>query len=149
MFDDRLKNLRENKGYSMRQMAEMLGMKYTTYVNYEKNNREPDSETLIILSKYFGVTVDYLLGLSEIKNAPKLEKEMSPELSEVVDAYSKHPEMHHAIRTLLGLDSADQAIPQPEVLTFKRIARKGGLPTEITLTQEELDELLNQPEPDF
>lgn len=108
MFDDRLKKLGENKGYSMRQMAESLGMKYTTYVNYEKNQREPDSETLILFSKYFDVTVDYLLGLSEIKNAPKIESEMTTEISEIADAYSKHPEMHHAVRILLGLEKVNQ-----------------------------------------
>ena len=64
MFDDRLKKLRETKGYSMKQMAEALGMCYTTYVNYEKNEREPNSESLVLIAKYFGVTVDYLLGIN-------------------------------------------------------------------------------------
>ena len=84
-------------------MAGTLDMKYTTYVNYEKNQREPDSKTLILFSKYFDVTIDYLLGLSEIKNVPRFESEMATEISEIADAYLKHPEMHHAIKTLLGL----------------------------------------------
>ena len=68
MFDDRLKKLRELKGYSMRQMAEALGMRYTTYVNYEKNEREPNSESLILIAKYFDVSIDYLLGLNNAKS---------------------------------------------------------------------------------
>lgn len=37
-------------------------MPYTTYVNYEKGLREPNSEVLIKIAKYYHVTVDYLVG---------------------------------------------------------------------------------------
>lgn len=46
----------------MRQAAADLGMPYTTYVNYEKGAREPNSETLILLADYFGTSIDYMLG---------------------------------------------------------------------------------------
>ena len=36
-------------------------MPYTTYVNYEKGTREPNSETLIALAKFFDTSIDYLL----------------------------------------------------------------------------------------
>lgn len=64
MFNDRLKDLRLSKGYNMRQMAAALNLPYMTYVHYEKNEREPNSETLVLMAKYFDVTVDYLLGKS-------------------------------------------------------------------------------------
>lgn len=47
---------------SMRQVAEKLEIPYTTYVNYEKGLREPNSEMLIKIAKFYGVTIDYLLG---------------------------------------------------------------------------------------
>ncbi len=46
----------------MRQAAADLGMPYTTYVNYEKGAREPNSETLILLADYFRTSIDYMLG---------------------------------------------------------------------------------------
>lgn len=49
-------------GISMKEAARRLSMPYTTYVNYEKGAREPNSETLIVLASFFGVTIDYLLG---------------------------------------------------------------------------------------
>ena len=52
MIGDRIKSLRESKGYNMRQMASALNLPYTTYVNYEKGAREPNSEQLILISKY-------------------------------------------------------------------------------------------------
>lgn len=59
---NRIKDLREAKGISMRQAASDLGMPYTTYVNYEKGAREPNSETLILLADYFCTSIDYMLG---------------------------------------------------------------------------------------
>lgn len=66
MIGERIKSLRESKGYNMRQMAAALNLPYTTYVNYEKGAREPNSEQLILISKYFGVSIDYLMGRTDI-----------------------------------------------------------------------------------
>lgn len=66
MIGNRIKTLRESKGYNMRQMAAALNLPYTTYVNYEKGARRPNSEQLILISKYFGVSIDYLIGRTDI-----------------------------------------------------------------------------------
>lgn len=65
---NKLKALREEQGLSMMEIAKQLNMPYTTYVNYEKGAREPNSEMLIKFSKFFNVTIDYLIGNSEQKN---------------------------------------------------------------------------------
>ncbi len=59
---NRIRELREERGLTMKETASQLGMPYTTYVNYEKSLREPNSETLIKLASFFNVSVDYLLG---------------------------------------------------------------------------------------
>lgn len=61
---NRMKHLREELGISMREVARRLEMPYTTYVNYEKGSREPNSETLIEIANFFGTSIDYLLGKS-------------------------------------------------------------------------------------
>lgn len=61
----RIKELREKTGLSMRQTAAKLNMPYTTYVNYEKGTRGTDSEVLRLLSDYFDVSIDYLLGRTD------------------------------------------------------------------------------------
>lgn len=63
MFDTRLKEARILKGYNMKQFAELLDMPYRTYVKYERNEREPNSEVLIKIADALNVTVDYLLGV--------------------------------------------------------------------------------------
>ena len=61
MFDDRLKNLRKAKGTTQADVAEALGIKESAYSNYEKDLREPNAVVLKAMSKYYGVTIDYLL----------------------------------------------------------------------------------------
>lgn len=63
----RIKELRSETGLSMRQVAIALGIPYTTYISYEKGDREPNSEMLIKLSDYFNCSVDYLIGRSNIR----------------------------------------------------------------------------------
>ena len=62
---NRLSQLRQEKGLNMREAARQLGMPSTTYVNYEKGTREPNSETLISLAKFYGTSIDYLLCKSD------------------------------------------------------------------------------------
>ena len=71
LLSDRIKELRLKKGYNMRQMATALNLPYTTYVNYEKGEREPNSETIVLMSKYFGVTSDYILGRDDTTTQKK------------------------------------------------------------------------------
>ena len=61
----RLKYLREKSGKTIRETASELGLPYTTYINYEKELREPNSETLVMLANHYDVSVDYLIGRSE------------------------------------------------------------------------------------
>ena len=42
----KIKRARKNKGYSQKQMAQLCEMPYSTYSNYENNNREPGTEQL-------------------------------------------------------------------------------------------------------
>ena len=58
----RIKELRLSKGISMKEAARLLGIPYTTYVNYEKGLREPTSEMLIQIADFYNVSIDYLVG---------------------------------------------------------------------------------------
>lgn len=56
----------------MKEAAKALDIPYTTYISYEKYDnkdvrREPNSETLIRIADFYGVTVDYLIGKSDHK----------------------------------------------------------------------------------
>ena len=58
----RLKELREKRKLNMRQAAKALGIPYTTYISYEKGDREPNSEMLINLADFYNCSIDFLIG---------------------------------------------------------------------------------------
>lgn len=56
----KLREARLRKGYSQKNVADMLGVERTTYVKYETGAAEPTIRNLIRIADYFGVTLDYL-----------------------------------------------------------------------------------------
>ena len=75
MFDDRLKKLRDAKGVTQAEAAEALGIGKRAYGNYEKDLREPNAVVLKAMSKYYGVTIDYLLDCHTGLAASKQEQD--------------------------------------------------------------------------
>ena len=59
-----LKKLREQRGFNMKEIAIKLGIPYTTYVGYEKGEREPNSDVLIKIANYYNTSVDFILGVT-------------------------------------------------------------------------------------
>lgn len=105
MFCNRLRSLRESKGLNMKQFAFELGIPYTTYYNYETGAREVSSDILILLSEYFNVSVDYLLGVTDIKEKIDrlIENYPTPHEQEVITAYRSQPKMQEPVDRLLGI----------------------------------------------
>ena len=58
---NRLEEIRIANGENMTEAAKRCGLPYTTYISYEKRQREMDSEVLIQLSQALGITIDHLL----------------------------------------------------------------------------------------
>ena len=66
-----LKLLRTKKGISQQYLANILGISQQSVNKYENHNVEPDIATLIAMSEFFGVSVDFLIGKSD---NPKLSE---------------------------------------------------------------------------
>ena len=58
----RLKELREEYALTQTQLAKELGFTQNIISKWEKGRIEPNIQTLVILSNYFHVTIDYLIG---------------------------------------------------------------------------------------
>ncbi|MCC3375987.1 helix-turn-helix domain-containing protein [Cohnella sp. REN36] len=58
----RIALLREQRGWTQEQLSASLGISRAALSHYEKNRREPDTETLSKVADIFGVTLDYLVG---------------------------------------------------------------------------------------
>ncbi len=64
----RLKDIREDRDITQQQIADYLHVKQNTYSQYESGKRQLPVDIVIALAKYYGVTTDYLLGVSDIPN---------------------------------------------------------------------------------
>lgn len=56
-----LRQLRKEKGLSMKELGSIMGLAESTISQYETGKREPDFETTLKLGEFFNVSVDYLL----------------------------------------------------------------------------------------
>ena len=70
---NRLKYLRTEKGENLEKVAEYLNVSIQTISNYENEKRDMTPDTIIKLAKYFGVSTDYLLGKSDIRNPEEIK----------------------------------------------------------------------------
>ena len=64
-FEGIVKELREEKELSKSALARALNVSHTTIVNWENGTKVPSIFTFIELAKFFGVTIDYLVGLEK------------------------------------------------------------------------------------
>ena len=67
---ERLKQLRSEQKLTQQNVADRLGVKLRTYQYYEGGNdkaHRPDLETLVVLADMYGVSVDYLIGRSDVR----------------------------------------------------------------------------------
>lgn len=77
---DRLKLLRKELKKTQTDIANVLGITVSAYGNYELGQREPDNANLVKLARYFNVSTDYLLGLSD-ERSPKQSIQQSSNLT--------------------------------------------------------------------
>ena len=63
----RLKDLREDSDLTQETLANYLHIKQNTYSQYESGKRQIPLELLIALAHYYGTSLDYIVGLTDIK----------------------------------------------------------------------------------
>lgn len=66
MFGDILQELRRDADLTQDELAQRFNMNRTTLSKYETNENEPNLEFLSMVSDYFNVSIDYLLGKTRV-----------------------------------------------------------------------------------
>lgn len=61
----RIRDLREDRDFKQRQVAEYLSCSQQVYSNYELGQRDIPTDILIRLAELYDVSVDYILGLTK------------------------------------------------------------------------------------
>jgi len=98
---NRLKELRQEKKLSQKELAENIGVHYRTLQNWENGESQLKPEKAQQLADYFGVSVGYLLGYSEYRelekaldktifsNYPDVETFLTQEIKELIGERTK------------------------------------------------------------
>lgn len=63
----RIRDLREDRDLLQKDMAEYLNCSQVCYSHYEIGKRDIPTDVLIKLSEYYNTSIDYLLGVTDIK----------------------------------------------------------------------------------
>lgn len=74
IFGSRLRMLRDAKGELQPQLGSIIGVKKGQVSEMENGNRMTTGEKIALLALHFGVTADYLLGLSDDPKKSKAHK---------------------------------------------------------------------------
>lgn len=109
---NRLRELRVAKNVSQVKIAELVKVRQNTVSRWEREDRgitSLNAEQLITLSKFFHVSIDYLLGISPINSLDMLDLDgYSKEESEILEKYRLIPlAAKNRFKALLDIEIAD------------------------------------------
>lgn len=68
-YTDRIRALREDKDLRQADMANLLNIGQTTYSDYELGKTRIPLDSMLILAKFYNVSMDFLCGISDIKTS--------------------------------------------------------------------------------
>ncbi len=75
MFSFRLRQLREEAGWTQEELALKLNLTQSTIAYYENDRKKPTLENAKIIAKLFNISLDYLIGFSDKQNSGTLYEE--------------------------------------------------------------------------
>lgn len=99
-FGLKLNELLKESQMSRNDLAKKLNITPTSLTRYIKGHREPDFQTLCILTKIFNVTTDYLLGLEDEAGISIVNTTLTDEEQRLIDYYrALPPELRSGVMT--------------------------------------------------
>ncbi|MGQ7776802.1 helix-turn-helix domain-containing protein [Bacillus sp. WC2507] len=93
-FGNIIRDLRKQKGITQKELAQSLQLSESTIGMYERNERQPDYNTLIRIADYFKVSTDFLLGRAFDAEGKRNDSELDQWLNDIKFApYQKREEL--------------------------------------------------------
>lgn len=116
---ERLRELRNEKKLSLRELADELDMSFVTIGQYETGKRQPDNDTLVKLATYFSVSTDYLLGRTNNRDMAEVKEEyITPKTIETYEQAVTFLKSLNLLRAYGGLDLNTKT--KEQVITLAR-----------------------------
>lgn len=139
----RLRALREQRGQSQEEIAKLIGVGRTTYLKYESGENKP-TRKIKELSALFGVTSDYIMGLSDNPKGEPIQVTLNCDTqriiitnreTDIVKAYRTASDRDKGLMdTLLDLDSKSST--QKKINAIKRLFKKHASFIEISIDNQ-------------
>lgn len=95
-YGNRLRNLRESRNLSQQDLADRLKINRSTYARYELGQTQPDFSTLQSIADFYDVSIDYILGRTNVPSRSDT-KHNDSEIEKLVEdpdfmvAYKEYP----------------------------------------------------------
>ena len=115
---NRIRELRKQKKLTQKELAKHLQIADSTLSYWEMGKYEPDNKSLKILSKFFHVPIDYILG-GEISEWIKYRKSIDPAVNEAEVKYESHHKnsmLNHKVFEDLTPEEIDKLIEYAEFI---------------------------------
>lgn len=108
MFGDKLKQIRKEKNIKQEDLGKLLNVGGTTISNWENNITQPSIEQIVEIAKFFNVSTDYLMGITE-DDVPKIEKlrQTLREAGIMVGTDLSYDELNRALRIVEMMKEKD------------------------------------------
>ena len=122
IFSKRLKMLRIENGYTLKYLEEILSNKYNLALsrsnlsNYEAGRRSPYMFALVAFSEIYNVSIDYLLGKTDVKNAKILQ-------TSVFDSEG----IEHDVKIAIDKDSDIANMPVKDIIKLIKDIKNLGI----------------------
>jgi DNA-binding XRE family transcriptional regulator len=149
-FPTRLRGLIEEKGVTQVALASLLGISRQSFSAYCDGSTQPNIENTIKMANYFGVSVDYLFGLSDIRTTDPATKSLCETLGlsdEAVNIIQNDDTARNVIRFLLDQHSnAEKNGRKPgwmDMPAHKTLSLVSMLNQFLTICQLTTDTMLN------
>ena len=98
---NRLKDLRQDKDKTQKEIADKFNLQVTQYRRYETGESPITLEWTIKFARYYNVSIDYIAGITNIPKPINDNKKTKQEI--LIEAYERNKEMQKAIDKLLDI----------------------------------------------
>lgn len=102
-FAERLKQLREEHNWSVRQLSKLTSISHSAITYYEMGERNPKREALEAIADAFNVDMDYLLGNSDIRNRYRFNLQLFGDPAQLGETEKKLLALYETIEDKEGL----------------------------------------------
>ena len=130
MVGTRIAELRKGSGMTQENLAEALNISCSTLAGYEAENKHPPYRTLVKIAKYFGVSIYYLMGITD-----RLLGEEEPEETSITDCGSIIKELRKEAGMTQGELGEKLGVIKQTVSAWEKGISKVGNDTLITLSR--------------